>query len=328
MATYYFKGNTFNTNLKYYRVVRSNVFKLSEKDDILQIGVPSIVSVCEPTRKIKEVHFNYNGAVYRRKSLEDISIRIFFVEEVEELYKVETDNLLLIISPGDYSLDKLTRDLDSKLLELESGKISNRKEVDILLNKDIIITGESKLISYKDTIARYTSDMTSILDSFMDFWIDYAKDNYLTFYNELVATDYTTKELLLFSYTDYLTKFTRFLPHTRNEVQEYELPIRFRIKTASIGKFIRMLGDIRSLKFMTNIVRVECKDKIGVPWIIPIRWDPDIQTNSPDEVSSDNDVSFEIALIAYLTIYNIRDEVYHPIFNIISELGDVKLNIK
>lgn len=302
--TYRFKDIEFNTDLKYYKVSPGNKTTY-EEDGLFCIEYPN---VSRYTKKLEEVTFNYNGAIFRRKNVNAISVRIYIIDELEINIVQEDEYRLEIYINSETPSDILLEYLNGANLEHISGSISQYKEINILLNRDIVIDGRSTPMNLRSTVAKYSLDLTSTIAPFMDFWNEYFKSEKFQFMNALGKVDPNITEVVYFNFNEYLLNNSKHLLYSMNNIEEYRLPLTFKICTSSISKHERLLSELKSLKWMTNVVRVPIIDKNKVNWVIPIMWNHDFSTNEPSDIKSESHVSYEITVNCYIITYTIRNE--------------------
>lgn len=319
---YYYKGNEYEINEPYYRVVNQDL------DDIKDVFTIRTDKDHKPTTKVQEVKFFYNGLEFRRKSLEDIVISItYFVGKESEIIVLENDYLIELLVPLD-KISDVKNKLNSNLLEYISGEITEPNDINIILNKDTTIQGKTTPIDVRHTVEEYILDMTQTLAGVYKYLKDYLAKQGYEFQNSLRRTLARTTDVGIISYQDYLLDDFRLLPNFRNDITEYTLNMNIKLLTSSLPKHERILSEVKSLKFLTNVTRIPIKDKIGNDWIIPLKWDLNLTTNDIRDTSSDTVESFEISLNFSLITYNVRSTKYSKVSGIIRKIDNVRINSK
>lgn len=322
-----FKDVEIETNSEYYKVIPNPTLHTEDKDGIYYIYYPHQIPTY--TKRLNQFYLSWNGLIFRKVNVEDIHVEVHFISELNTPSILDNELGLIAFLPSSIDFYEIPNLLSQFNLEYVSGSFKYLGDLDILFNQDITIDNKVTPFSIKETREKYLLDLTSTLAPFYTFWADYIKGQGFTFGNEYSSKDYDSTEVVLIKFNEYLQDNPRLWPQYQNEITEYTLPFSIRIRTASIAKFERLLAEMKSLKWITNIVRVPIKDKVGKDWIIPIKWDPSpsISTNDPSDVKSDGAVSFEISINGKLTTYAVRDEAYYVIEKIIKKLEYVNNKI-
>lgn len=324
MNKYNYKGIEFETDLKFFKASISKSHSITEDAGVVMItGKKSLIKESKEITRLKNYYFNYNSALFRRKTTESINIKIYRIVGVKEVIKVEDEYNLILVLPEVYDLNNLENDLSGLHLEYISGAADAYKEVNLLFDRDINVLGSTKLIDPSVLNEQYILDMTQALAGVIEFLEKYlAKEDFILKHYPL-SEEVDTTEIVTFSYTEFPNNRQRHWPNYDLNYSEYVLPMKLRVTTASIAKHERLLADYNSLKWLSNQVRIKVKDKYDYEWNIPFEWEPTIESSDPmsDPKDTEGNTSFQLDIDFKIRFHNIRDNSVTPILEIIKKIG-------
>ena len=290
------------------------------KDGIITLFHPGIN---RQTYKYNKIVFTYNDCKYRLLNLEPTTLSIIIFRGDYESKVVDTDTSRLILC-NEKELDFIdTIGLNSTFIIKEDENVPGYTYStfeSIKLTNGLEFIGEGEVLDIESKRLMYSSDMTVILSNVYKFWKNYLKDEF-SFVNEFSKTDQgTSRDVFYIKYDEWLQDFTRFLPWYNNEIQEMKLPFTVRLVTNNISKYERLVAEIRSLRYITNVVRIsDVVDKLNVEWNIPIKWSESISTSQVEQPNNGSFVTYEVSVSGVMTLYNILNKKYSIIETIINE---------
>lgn len=321
---YYFRGVEFETDSKYYRLNPRATSGVLDEDGVVSI-YSSEIKVAQPTSRLPDVKFRYNGLELRLKSLDSPSLTIIKSDLFINSELIE-DNYSTLVSLSSRDEDSRIGDLLSRSTNFEvlSGSCTSYLLLANSNPKDgEEFNGSSPIIKDEDTRSRYSLDFAGTLSQVFDYFENYLKSEF-EFHPYTESVEYKRIDTAIFKYDQYAKDiYNRLYPQYSNEATQYELPFQLILRTASAAKFSRILSEIISLKYITNQMRVAVKDDLDNSWNVAFRWDPEHQTSSPeDNKDQDSRVSYEISLSATMIFYIVRSRKFEVISSIISRIHD------
>jgi len=354
-----FHGFKFSTECRFYRILRADISEpfIREESNICSIYFPKD-EICTDRiiTEFRLIFFIYAGIKFRLKSIDPVSLTVIQINDLGTTKIDETYTTISILSDNitiDLIVDTLSKDLFEVLpsqldilianwdLISNIEKISNWRyhygdsefeyvELLTLLINKTTLTSQLNLkrvpINLIDTKDRYLLSFTQCVDA---VYSRLTKE--LTKFKFVVTTKNRTqempnREIAYFSFDEYPREYFRQFPEKETDITEYEVPMTLTLNTSSVSKFERLLNEINTLHFLTNIVRVICEDSLGNPWLIALNW-KDYNTNSPDKAENERgEVSYMISLQFTMKYYAVRNNKYYMIKEILYRMLNIDRN--
>lgn len=328
---YIYNNFKFNTDLELYKILPSDINSPYVKDfhGTCIIYFPSEINASpRPTTPFQQIYLTIGSYKYRLKSIDPVSLTIIQINDLKDTLIDYDCYSVRILS--DHITEELIKEslLDSGLFEVVTQvkcEFKYTELINFLVNKSVNIS-ELALrhtpINLIDTKDRYSLDFTHCMYALYDrLKIDLEKQKF-HFKNlyETIETD--TREVATLQFNNYPEDYFRLFPNWDNEFQKVPIQVRLQLNTSSVSKFERLLQEYKSLKYLSNIPRIYLEDMFHKIWVCNIKWNPDVETNSPSSAENDrNEQSYYIGINLEYNICLVRNTSYAAIRQIL-------LNIK
>jgi len=178
---------------------------------------------------------------------------------------------------------------------------------------------------------RYNMDFTHAMYILYDALEHRLKPQGFYLKNLYETEETKTREVATLEHDDYPKDYFRLYANWENNIGRFKVPVKLILNTTSVSKFERLLAEIHHLKFLTNMVRCYGRDKYGDLFTSNLKWNIDLDTNSPSKAENDRgEVSYFITLPADYEFHIVRDDPFYQIRKLLVRIahGDNKQVIK